>query len=138
MLWRAGWKPAPPEEFSAMHAAVLEQRAWIIDGFGPWPEVRQRLDFADTIVFVDHPLWVHYWWATKRQIASLFGIREDGPDGCPMWHVTLRLYRMIWRIHREARPRLIAAIDSRRDVACVFHLRSPRTLADFCARHCSP
>jgi adenylate kinase family enzyme len=66
MLWRAGWKPAPPEEFSAMHAAVLEQRAWIIDGFGPWPEVRQRLDFADTIVFVDHPLWVHYWWATKR------------------------------------------------------------------------
>ncbi|MGH9722933.1 MAG: hypothetical protein ACRD8O_22205, partial [Bryobacteraceae bacterium] len=136
MLWRPGWKPAPPKEFRAEHSAVLEQQVWIIDGFGPWPEIERRLDLADTIILVDHPLWLHYWWATKRQIASLFGMREDGPEGCPMWPVTLRLYRMIWRVHHEARPRLTAAIDSRCKSARVFHLRSPRELAAFRAQYC--
>ena len=136
IMWRPGWKLAPSDEFSSAHAAALAQQAWIIDGFGPWQDVEKRLDLADTIIFVDHPLWLHYWWATKRQIASIFGSRPDGPEGCPMWPVTLRLYRMMWRLHRDARPRLLAAIEARRQGKTIFHLRSPRELSAFRAQHC--
>ncbi len=136
MLWRPGWTPVLPEEFAAAHAAVLAQNTWIIDGFGPWQEIEKRFDLADTIILVDHPLWLHYWWATKRQIASLIRGRQDGPEGCPMWPVTLRLYRMMWRLHRDLRPRLVAAIEARSETKRIFHLRSPRELAQFCAQYC--
>jgi adenylate kinase family enzyme len=31
-----------------------------------------RLDEADTLVFVDLPIYVHFWWVTKRMIAGFF------------------------------------------------------------------
>lgn len=135
MQWRPGWKPAPEAEFAAAHARLLEDDRWIIDGFGPWDDIERRFDAADTIVFVDHPLWVHFWWATKRQFAALFRERPDGPEGCPMLPVTFRLYRMMWRLHRDTRPRLLAAIKARRRDKTVVHIRSPRELDAFRRAH---
>ena len=137
MQWRPGWSPVPEEEFLRAHEALVAQPTWIIDGFGPWAAVEKRFDLADTIIFVDHPLWVHYWWATKRQIASIFWERPDGPEGCPMLPVTFRLFRMIWQIHRSLRPKLASAIESQRIHKRIFHLRSPHELAEFRRRHCS-
>ena len=137
MQWRPGWKLISADEFAAAHSAVLARQSWIIDGFGPWPDIEKRLELADTIIFVDHPLWLHYWWATKRQVASLFRGRPDGPDGCPMWQVTFRLYSMMWRVHRNLRPKLLSAIQKRERGKRVFHLRSPRQLAEFRDLYCS-
>ena len=134
--WRPGWKPVSAAEFAEAHADLLARPAWIIDGFGPWHEVKKRFDLADIIVFVDHPLWLHYWWATKRQVASIFFGRPDGPEGCPMLPVTFRLFRMMWRLHRDLRPKLLAEVTAQRTTKRVFHLRSPRELAKFRAQYC--
>lgn len=134
--WRPGWRLVPDNEFATAHKGLLSKPAWIIDGFGPWAEIERRFELADTIIFVDHPLWLHYWWATKRQMACIFRSRTDGPEGCPMLPVTLRLYRMMWRLHRDLRPKLVAAIDAHRQTKQIFHIRSPRALADFRALHC--
>jgi len=83
LQWRPGWQPVSKAEFEAIHSSLLTRETWIIDGFGPWEEIEKRFDRADTIIFVDHSLWRHYWWATKRQIASIFHGRADGPEGCP-------------------------------------------------------
>ena len=115
---------------------MLARQSWIIDGFGPWEEIEKRLDLADTIIFLDHPLWLHYWWATKRQIAAIFRARPDGPEGCPMLPVTFRLYRMMWWLHRDLRPKLLAAIEARRLGKRIFHIRSPRELSAFRAQYC--
>lgn len=136
LQWRPGWQLVPDDEFARRHAALLDRDAWIIDGFGPWREVEKRFDEADTIVLVDHPLWRHYWWAAKRQIASIVRKRTDGPDGCPMLPVTLRLFKMMWRLHRDLRPKLLAAIAARRASKAVFHLRSPHELAQFRRKYC--
>ena len=52
-----------------------------------------------------------------------------------MLPVTLRLYRMMWRLHRDSRPKLLAAIERQR-YKPVFHIYSPRALADFRTRYC--
>src|SRR5208283_2678079 len=107
--WRPNWVRTPEPEFTQAHEALISKERWLIDGYGSWPSVERRISVADTIVFVDHPIWVHYWWATKRQIKSLFYGRPDGPEGCPMFPVTMRLFKMMWWLHREKRPKLIAA-----------------------------
>ena len=82
--WQPGWIATPQDEFDRQHDALLAQDKWIIDGLGPWDAMERRFEAADTIVFVDHPIWLHFWWATKRQIRSIFRGRSDGPEGCPM------------------------------------------------------
>lgn len=136
LQWRPGWQPVSKAEFEAIHSSLLTRETWIIDGFGPWEEIEKRFDRADTIIFVDHSLWRHYWWATKRQIASIFHGRADGPEGCPMLPVTFRLYRMMWQVHYEMRPRLLDAINARLPGRQIFHIRSPRELASFVERYC--
>jgi adenylate kinase family enzyme len=131
--WRPNWIAAPKSGFTVSHETILATPRWIIDGYGSWSSVERRLEEADTIIFVDHPLWVHYWWATKRQIKSVFFGRSDGPDGCPMPRVTIRLFKMMWWLHKEMRPKLLAAINARRPHARIIHLRSPAELAAFIA-----
>ncbi|MEM7176568.1 MAG: hypothetical protein AAF503_02585 [Pseudomonadota bacterium] len=84
LLWRPNWQRAPDEEFRQSHGALVATQRWLIDGYGPMSSVEERLNACDTVILVDHPLGVHFWWATKRQIKSLFVGRPDGPDGCPM------------------------------------------------------
>ena len=131
--WRPNWVPTPEPEFTNAHEALLSQRRWLIDGYGSWQSVERRIASADTIIFVDHSIWTHYWWATKRQIKSLVFGRPDGPEGCPMFPVTIRLYKMMWALHRQWRPKLLAAIEARRATARIIHIRSPRQLAEFAA-----
>lgn len=129
--WLPGWKPLPAEQFHARHEVLIAQERWIIDGFGPWADIERRFDAADTIIFIDHPFWRHLYWATKRQVRSIFFGRPDGPEGCPMLPVTFKLYRMMWWLQREMRPRLLEAIAARRVGRTIVHIRSPRELAAF-------
>jgi hypothetical protein len=50
-----------------------------------------------------------------------------------MFPVTIRLFKMMWWLHREKRPKLIAAIEARRGKARIIHIRSPKQLAAFAA-----
>jgi adenylate kinase family enzyme len=129
--WKPNWVPTPEPDFANAHEALLSEERWLIDGYGSWSSVLRRISVADTIIFVDHPIRVHFWWAAKRQIKSIFVGRPDGPEGCPMFPVTIRLFEMMWRLHREMRPKLIAAIETRRQSARIIHIRSPKQLAEF-------
>lgn len=131
LQWRPGWVPTPKSQFNAAHQAAIAQRKWLIDGYGPWESVAERLEASDTIVFIDLPLWVHYWWATKRQIKSVLYGRPDGPQGCPMLPVTFRLYKMMWHAHFALRPHLLASLKRQANKTRIIHIRSPKELNDF-------
>lgn len=131
MLWKPGWVKESPDIFAQKHKALLAQDSWIIDGWGPWETIEGRFQAADTIIFVDLPLHIHYWWACKRQFMCLFHPRPDGPDGCPMLPMTGRLLRMIWDVHTQARPQLIKLLDTFRATRQIIDIRSPRELHNF-------
>lgn len=131
--WKPNWTKTPTEEFEQSHRALLNKDRWLIDGFGSMSSVEDRLNSCDTVIFVDHPILVHFWWATKRQFKSVFFGRPDGPEGCPMWRVTFKLYRMMWRLHRDVRPKLIDEIYRRSDRIRVIHIKSPKELNVFTA-----
>ena len=136
LQWQPGWRPTPDEAFMRAQDDILQRERWVLDGFGTMDAIRARFDRADTIVFVDLPLWRHYWWAMKRQVLCLFRPRPDGPPGCPMLPVTGRLLRMIWDIHRNVRPLLIAEIERRRPDCRVIEIKSLRDMRDFVRRTC--
>ncbi len=99
-----------------LHEQAARQRTkefWIIDGFGRLESMERRFREADKIVFVDFPLWRHYWWCTKRQFTSLWRPREELPAGCDEATIayTLELYQILWRVHTKIRPKLLSIFD---------------------------
>jgi adenylate kinase family enzyme len=133
--WLPGWVPAPEAAVRQAHDAALARGRWIIDGWGPRDTIEVRFAAADTIILIDHPLPVHYWWVIKRQIASVWGEPTDAPPGCPLLPMTWPLLKLIWTIHRHARPWLLARVAAYKAGRTVVHLRSPRELRVFLARH---
>ena len=108
LQWKPGWVPTPAEKVARTHSQWLASPAWVIDGWGSWDALTARFDLADTIVVVDFPLALHYWWAIKRHVNCV--LRSDvawPPPGCRALPVTWRLVKMIWHIHWTMRPRLL-------------------------------
>lgn len=135
--WKPGWTPASADEVKARHDDILAQERWIIDGWGSFEIIEARFKASDTIIFVDHPLRVHYWWTLKRQFACLFAPRIDGPEGCPMLPMTWPLLKMIWQIHYHLRPQLIELINRFSADKQVIHITSPKELQLFVEKYCS-
>lgn len=116
--------------------AVLDQAAsearWIIDGFGSDDVIARRVERADTLVFVDFPLWRHYWWAAKRQWRSRLGQRAELPENCPEFKIsyTKRLIFVMWLVQRQYRPWFQALIHDKRRTGNGIHVRCPKELKD--------
>lgn len=104
-----GMKIRPMDETRNALKAVTEQAHWLIDGYGPLDLIEKRFQAADHVVFVDFPIWRHYWWCTKRQITNLWSRREELPEGCNelTYEHTVKLYKTLWQMHTKMRPELL-------------------------------
>ena len=61
------------------HADLLRQDEWVIDGYASAASAWERFAVAHTLVYIDLPLFTHYWWVTKHLLESLFIIPEGWP-----------------------------------------------------------
>ena len=135
--WLPGWQPALAEAIAAAFERWLVQPGGVIDGWGSLAALAERFERANTIILVDFPLIVHYWWAMKRQVRST--LRPGGdwpPPGCGALPVTGRLIGLMWRIHTEMRPQLLALVDGYRARRRVVTIQAPAELRRFIATEC--
>ena len=134
--YRPGWERTPSQECDRRLDELAASAEWIIDGFGSDRVIERRLKAADTVVFVDFPLPVHYWWACKRQWRSRSGQRAELPPGCPEFNprYTWKLARVMWAVHRDYRPWFRRLVKGLPDAVSVVHIRSRKEWREFAAR----
>ena len=132
--FQPGWVRTDESMLRQTIADAHNRERWLIDGFGPWDQIELRADLADTIIFVDHPIWVHFWWACERQIAAALGEeRLGGPEDCDLRDVTKLMFQTIWMVHEQLRPLLVALVEKHQDAKNVIWIRSPDELEAFVA-----
>jgi adenylate kinase family enzyme len=122
--FRAGGDRVPHDEYLKAHAELLQRDAWIIDGFGCAASAWQRFACADTLVYVDLPVFTHFRWVTKRLVKGLWMTPEGWPQGSPMVSSTIDSYRVLWLCHRRLTPKYRALVSEARHAKRVHHLRS--------------
>jgi adenylate kinase family enzyme len=130
--WRPGWIAVPDDEFERRHDEILAKDRWIIDGFGTPSSDLRRLEAADTIIFIDHSLWRHYWWAAKRSLLSMFRTPAGMPDKFPLIRNTVVIAKWIWRIHKNITPTSRETVAKYAGTKKVYHLRSRKEIESFC------
>ncbi|KOP22886.1 adenylate kinase [Hapalosiphon sp. MRB220] len=119
------------EDFKQMHEKILLTDRWIIDGFGSIETLWLRLNEADTLVFIDLPLYVHFWWVTKRFITGRFQPPEGWPENSPILKSSLTSYRVLWLCHKYLTPKYREYIKQAQSSKSVYHIRSTEQISQF-------
>jgi len=122
--YRVGGGEVPHPEYLEAHARILSGESWIIDGFGCVASAWERFEAADTLVYVDLPLYVHYIWVTKRLIKGIFVAPEGWPEHSPIWRGSLNSYRVLQLCHQRLTPKYRELVAQQASRKRVHHLRS--------------
>ena len=131
MQFNPGGVKVPQHEFLQAHADLLRRDEWIIDGFGNAVLAWERFAVADTLIYVDLPLWIHYNWVTRRLIKGLFANPKGWPENSPLWSSTLSSYRVIPLCHRNLTPKYRQLVAETAASKRVHHLRSVAQIRSF-------
>lgn len=129
--YKPGGDEVPYEEYKNAHNEILQQDCWIVDGFGSLDTVWERLEVADTLVYIDLPVLQHYFWVTKRFIKGFWVAPESYPQNSPLVKSALNAYYIVWLCHQKLTPRYREYVAKAKATKQVFHLQSIRDLDEF-------
>lgn len=129
--YKPGGGEVPQAEYLKAHTELLSRDAWIIDGFGCVASAWERFSAADTLIYINLPLFTHYRWVTKRLLKGLSVNPEGWPENSPMWSSTMSSYRVVWLCHRRLTPRYRQLVAEAAASKRVHHLRSPAGMRAF-------
>jgi adenylate kinase family enzyme len=129
LQFKEGGAAVPHDEYLELHRDLLAQDTWIIEGYGDNTTVCERFGVADTLIYIDLTLPIHYWRVTKRLIKGLFADPEGWPRDSPLWSSTMSSYKAIPRCHRYMTPRYQRLVTEMAASKRVAHLRSRREMA---------
>ncbi|MDH5361501.1 MAG: adenylate kinase [Gammaproteobacteria bacterium] len=119
------------EEYANKHAEWIDADNWIIEGLGTLESFWLRIDAADTLIYVDLPYYVHYWWATKRLLKSWFVMPQGWPEGSSVLKGTLASWKYLRLSPRFWTPELFEEIQRRGQGKDIYRITSVKEMNDF-------
>lgn len=135
IVYKANGEFVEREVFEQAHEGILKSESWIIDGFGPLGSFNTRLDAADTLVYIDLPYSVSYWFVTKRMLKGLFVKPEGWPDGSSVIKGTIQSYKTLKLCPKFWNDDFRARLESRSKEKEVHIIRSVSELNNFVRQH---
>jgi adenylate kinase family enzyme len=129
--YQSGGIEIPQDDYKQAHQQILVTDQWIIDGFGCMETLWIRLNEADTLVYVDLPLYVHFWWVTKRLFIGYFKPPAGWPSKSPILKSSLSSYRVLWLCHKYLTPKYREYIEQAQSTKSVYHIRSTEQISQF-------
>jgi adenylate kinase family enzyme len=119
------------EEYSNKHSQLISTDNWIIEGLGTIESFWQRVDAADTLIYIDLPYYIHYWWVTKRLLKSLFVKPEGWPEGSSVFKGTLASWKYLRLSPKFWNNELLEKIKSRANGKKILRITSIKDLNNF-------
>lgn len=107
IIWKPGWKIAPDEERREKILKLAFNDVWIIDGVS-----RALFEAADTVFFLDIPLYRCLGNIIKRFLSNGFKTRESLPENCPEYIGVFKAFRIAFIYQKNTRPAILQMIQS--------------------------
>lgn len=125
-----------PEEYSEGHAKLIASDNWIVEGLGTLESFWFRVDAADTLIYVDLPYSVHYWWVTKRLLKSFIVKPEGWPEGSSVLKGTFASWKYLRLSPKFWTPELFGEIQLRAKGKDIYRVTSVKDLNEFVNKYC--
>ncbi|MCW9059867.1 MAG: adenylate kinase [Gammaproteobacteria bacterium] len=95
IVYKSNGEMVDRKTYDSEHEKILSSDSWIIDGFGPMESFYNRLDAADTLIYIDLPYIFSYWFVTKRLLKGMFIKPEGWPEGSSVLKGTMQSYKTL-------------------------------------------
>lgn len=127
--FHTNWVMRPRAETQGLVRQAALEDEWIIEGNNSETFV-DRLARADTMIFIDLPVWVRLWRVICRSIQYWGQTRPDMAPDCPE-----RLNRVILGLvinyRRAGRPRALTAMETAPEAVSIVHLKTRRQVRGY-------
>ncbi|UOQ42804.1 hypothetical protein MUN89_12600 [Halobacillus salinarum] len=129
LFWKPGWKASTIHELKNKQKKFLNKEAWIIDGnySRVWDE---RLDQADTIIFLNLPRTLCLLRILNRWRRYRGKIREDLGAGCPE-KMDLEFIKYVWNFPEQKSGKILKAMMQRTDKAQLLVFNNRKSIQKF-------
>ena len=126
LFWKSGWVSISKEELAEKVQEIVCSNSWIIDGnYSGTMEL--RFCAADTIIFLDFPLWACLLGILRRRLMYADRTRPDMAEGCDekldweffFWVITFPFKRrkgIIEKLHKCSQEKNVFILRNRRAV----------------------
>ncbi|MCC8022241.1 MAG: AAA family ATPase [Clostridiales bacterium] len=119
--WKSGWQPSGPEEWQAIHAQLIAEGRWIIDGSFTG-SLKERLVRADCVVYLDIPRRVSLLRVLRRYLRYRGRSRPDMAAGCPET-LDWEFICWIWHYRRTHHQSILNLLEQFPGQAFILHSR---------------
>ena len=131
LTFKTGWIRVPEDEFRKKLFSVLDGDKWIVEGWSYHSTIKARLEAADTIIYLDYPVWFCYWNALKRHIQYTFRQNPYDPPDSWIWKKTIRMVKAMWMVHKVYEPELREMLKDYEDSKNVYVFKKRGDLKKF-------
>ncbi|MEM8790377.1 MAG: DNA topology modulation protein FlaR [Pseudomonadota bacterium] len=107
--WKPGWVERGKAEKLVLAREVEARERWIFEG-GLSTTYAERAMRADTLIWLDFPLWRRYVRVIWRTLKQRGKTRPDLPENCPE-RFDREFLHFIWRTRQSSRRSVIALIE---------------------------
>ncbi|CAB5496163.1 hypothetical protein THERMOT_464 [Bathymodiolus thermophilus thioautotrophic gill symbiont] len=134
-----GGEKVSKDEYLQKYHDILNTEFWIIEGFGTMETFIKRLQEADTLIYINLPMRIHYWRVTKRLLLSPFTKPEGWPDKSPMIRSTYNCYVHLFGVAPKFwNANFLKRLESMSQEKTVHHLSSTKELNKFIEQSMQP
>ena len=131
LFWHPGWVESTKEEIDAKILAELRNPQWIMDG-NYYRTMHQRLQYCDTVIYLDFSRVTCLVGVLKRVITSYGRVRPDMGEGCPE-RFDWEFLRWVWNYNKKNRERNYRLLNEA-DHAKTYAFKNRRQLRRFLAQ----
>ena len=120
--WRPGWVAAPKEEWKRMVTELVSEERWIMDGnYSGTMDIRLRE--ADTVIFMDMPVWLCTFRVIKRRWMYHNKTRPDLNEGCPE-KLDFEFIKWVWQYPRRTRLETLDKLEQLRHDKLIYIVKN--------------
>ncbi|MDO6450294.1 DNA topology modulation protein [Oceanobacillus profundus] len=136
LYWKPNWVEATLEEFSEAQQEIVKQGQWIIEG-NYSNTIQIRAKHADTIIYLELPLYVCLYRVVKRWLKNIGKTRPDMGNGCKE-KLDWKFIRFIYTTYYPRKRKMIEqfqnfqALDSTKEIIILKSRQEIKSYLDNC------
>ena len=131
IVYKSNGEMVERKTYDRQHEDILSSNSWIIDGFGPVDSFNLRLEAADTLIYIDLPYVISYWFVTKRLLKGLLVTPEGWPDGSSIFKGTMESYKVLKLCPKFWNETFMQRLEAMSDKKSLHVIRSVSELNSF-------
>ena len=129
LYWLPAWNEPKKEDWREVVREEAKKESWIMDGnFRSSMDI--RLQYADTIIFLDINRWICLLQAIKRFLKYYGKTRPDMTEACPE-RLEWQFIQYMYHYNRDFRPGLMDKLQNCKEDQNVIILQSKKSIRAF-------